>query len=84
MRAINIFAMITIAFFFVLALFLKPVVMDTGEILSEPVERRCTEDEVVKMNESKLTNGVFKSVETDSSWVGKPELEGHDPEDHKN
>ena len=75
MRALNIFAMITVAFFLVLALFLKPVVMEAVDLFSEPVERRCTEDEVVKMNESKLTNEVFKSVETDSSWVGVDGLE---------
>lgn len=84
MRSLNIFAMITVAFFFVLALFLKPVVMETVEILSEPVERRCTEMEVVRVNEDELKKVVAGSMETDSSWVGKPELEGYDPEDHKN
>ena len=75
MRALNIFAMITVAFFLLLALFLKPVVMETVEILSEPVERRCTEDEVVRMNEGELTNEVLKSVKIDSSWVGGHGLE---------
>ena len=70
MRALNIFAMITVAFFLVLALFLKPVVMETVQILSEPVERRCTEDEVVRMNEGELNKEVAEDVETDSSWVG--------------
>lgn len=83
MRALNIFAMITVAFFLVLALLLKPVVMETVKILSEPVERRCTEDEVVRVNEDELKKEVAGSMEADSSRVGKPELEGYKPEDHK-
>ena len=70
MRALNIFAMITVAFFLVLALFLKPVVMETIDLFSEPVERRFTEDEVVRMNEDELNKEVAEDVETDSSWVG--------------
>ncbi len=69
MRALNIFAMITVAFFLLLALFLKPVVMETVEILSEPVEERCTEDEVVRMNEGIFNDEVLISVEVDSSSV---------------
>ena len=67
MRALNIFAMITVAFFLVLALFLKPVVMETVDLLSEPVEVRSTEDE--------LNKEVAEDVETDSSWVGRRGLE---------
>ena len=74
MRALNFFSMITMAFFLVLALFLKPVVMEMVDMFSEPVERRCTEDEVVRMNMDELKKEVVGSMETDSSWVGESVL----------
>lgn len=75
MRALNILSMITVLFFLVLALFLKPVVMETLEILSEPVEERCTEYEKVRMDEVELTSENIKSLEVDTSWHGKQSQE---------
>lgn len=75
MRALNIFSMITVLFFLVLALFLKPVVMETVEMLSEPEDERCSGDEVVRMHEGELTSEEIKTVEADTSWPGLQRLD---------
>ena len=75
MRALNIFSMITVLFFLVLALFLKPVVMETVEMLSEPMETKCNGDEVVRMIDDELASEEIKNVVADTSWPGLQSLD---------